>query len=982
MNACKKTDFLIIAFLLILAGAVRLSFAFSAPYAIDYDSSMVGTMAQNMIREGRFETFFYGESYSGTFEAFCTFLFFFIFGESKAVLFGTTAFLSLINLLLCFFLAKECFNKRTGIITLLLLIIPAWEALLYSYFPRVVYAVTPLFSTALLLVTVKLIKNPSSKFFVLMGLLLGIGWWNHALIIYAATTSFLMLLFFYPRVFIDKRSILIFVFMIIGSLPWWIFNFQSDFSSIKIMCNQPPTSLMTGIENIFLIQLPALFFTPWYIPQTAHEIFSNKYHKLLFIILSVLSLIPLIRIFIKKTTREEKLAAAVPLMLFCVCLVFLLYGFRRYTSPRFVLPFYYASIILMAFGFDYFLSKMKGLTFLALSCFILFKLDGYLLLHKNVIPHEEQRSENFKRDYIDPLLALNVPFGITSLWDKATQISFLTGQKIQIAAESEESDRMLELRTDAFESPFLLFSNKNDFSYEENLQSAFPADYKTAFKNENTVILSDLQIKPGKAYRAIPFTSLYTDHSEKKPFNFLFDRNPNTFYESQAETDGSFQMMIQMDKPQKVSRMMLISNASVFAQNPDSLLKIFTSKDGKTWDLKKIIKQPTPVYLSSHKITFHTNIPKYEYDIPSPDAISWIKLESNCSFYYSEAYLFEELQSPLTLNCEVSKLAEFINSSGFEKVFIERHKSAKLISSGRLTKAKVVNPKNLSLWVPLKTEGYFYPEKESSVVIVDPFLTPEIIAFFNTFDFKYTLSTIDGYDCFHGFSKGFKGLNYFWNETGFVLEDTKSNYIEQISVLLRGSNKEDREALLARIKLLSDISPFHLTLSHYTDIDSVSSPFLINRIRENQALLKNTLPEKDFIYFGSKIGLSGIEMTKVSQEGKWFYKITINAFAETKNEAPLYFFFHFKKRDQILFQDDFFKDVFDQTTEDWSPRDIHKIERMVPIPEGLDTEELSLSLGIWSPTTNKRRLKIIKSGPFPVNKDDTLDIRPILKNQR
>ena len=181
----KKTSKIWFLLIILIAIVVR-GLTLMTP-GLWWDEIIVGLMGLHVIH-GDFPVFFYGQSFMGSLEAFFSGSLFQLIGVTPFALELLPVILSLIFIVLQYFLVKKYFNNRVALISILLIAIPPLFLLRWIHEARPHYPLTMIFGNLLLLISHQLIYHPlpsqtKKLFYMALGLIAGIGWWTNYLII-------------------------------------------------------------------------------------------------------------------------------------------------------------------------------------------------------------------------------------------------------------------------------------------------------------------------------------------------------------------------------------------------------------------------------------------------------------------------------------------------------------------------------------------------------------------------------------------------------------------------------------------------------------------------------------------------------------------------------------------------------------------------------------------------------------------------------
>ena len=199
------------------------------------DEAWPGLMAMHMLK-GEFPVVYWGQTYMGTQESFIDAALIFLFGAHTLTIRIYPLFFAFLFLAVSYALARRCYNREVGLITLVLLAIPApYLAMCGAAIPPDNYlAVTTLGSIALLL-TIRIIMAERRRplDFILLGAVLGYAFWLHLLIISYIVVAALFLLLKDKLLCLRREFFGLALAFFVTSLPFWWFNWTHNFATFN-----------------------------------------------------------------------------------------------------------------------------------------------------------------------------------------------------------------------------------------------------------------------------------------------------------------------------------------------------------------------------------------------------------------------------------------------------------------------------------------------------------------------------------------------------------------------------------------------------------------------------------------------------------------------------------------------------------------------------------------------------------------------------
>jgi 4-amino-4-deoxy-L-arabinose transferase-like glycosyltransferase len=222
---------LLLVLLLALGGRALL--LLSGSVSFHSDEATVGLMARHIL-DGARPTFFYGQAYMGSLDAWLIALGFRLFGESVLTIRLVQSGLYLLVVATGFALAwRMSGNRLLALVTGLLLAVPPVNFVLYTTATLGGYNELLLLGQMALLLGFGITQSHAYWRWLALGVVVGLGWWTHGLIaVYALPLAGVILVSAW-RERIGWRKLLIgiglgLVGFILGGLPWWVWNAAND----------------------------------------------------------------------------------------------------------------------------------------------------------------------------------------------------------------------------------------------------------------------------------------------------------------------------------------------------------------------------------------------------------------------------------------------------------------------------------------------------------------------------------------------------------------------------------------------------------------------------------------------------------------------------------------------------------------------------------------------------------------------------------
>jgi 4-amino-4-deoxy-L-arabinose transferase-like glycosyltransferase/tetratricopeptide (TPR) repeat protein len=425
--------------IIILLG-VLLRAGFLVTPHIDSDQAIFGLQGRHIL-DGEFPIFSWGYGYMGTFQSYLDALAFYIFGSSRLVLNAVTTFLSILFIIITYYLGKALRNETTGIIGAAFASISPPYLTIHGAWARHGYMETLLFGSLILLITLRLTKTEGEKdrgrLLILLGFISGLAFWINFLIIVFFPACGLYLLLKDKRLF-RKESLLILPSFLSGSLPFWIYNITHSFSSLGMLKGGVKRPPMENLKDAFLIGVPEIIGAktseimldwPSYILVSIY-LFS-------IIILTVIGIKDLISPSPSALSLKGKGAGLILLFFLSFFIIFSASGFGGAIggTRRYMLPLYSGLPFLLTFFLfkirNYSKSLMIGIMVFVLGFNVYGNLKSYSFLKEEELKgyREERRVEKALFDFMktEGLLhayVLNYWLGPRLTFDSGEEIIF------------------------------------------------------------------------------------------------------------------------------------------------------------------------------------------------------------------------------------------------------------------------------------------------------------------------------------------------------------------------------------------------------------------------------------------------------------------------------------------------------------------------------------------------------------------------------
>ncbi|RMG41382.1 MAG: hypothetical protein D6719_08710 [Candidatus Dadabacteria bacterium] len=354
-----KKDALLLLLVLLIAALLRIDFLLASDCVIDSDEAIVGLMARHILGGAPIPVFYYGQHYMGSFEALVSSLLFAAFGISSCVLKVTPFIFSLILIVVVYLIAALGYSRRAARYASILVAIPPSTLIIWSLKARGGFIEIVVIGAVAALLTVRWLqsKEPSISTTVLIGLVLGFGWWvNNQIIYFMLPVGCLMLL----KLLWQDNGRFVAVFyhffqgltaFFIGGAPFWVYNLKNDFASFGMFAASGFSDITEHIKGLFTVALPVLLGAKRYW-QTADIFYGATLVAYLFygalLVAVLISYRRSLGRLIKLKFDDNGAPVLLFILLFFSCLaVFVISSFGYLVeAPRYLLPAYVSLFVL------------------------------------------------------------------------------------------------------------------------------------------------------------------------------------------------------------------------------------------------------------------------------------------------------------------------------------------------------------------------------------------------------------------------------------------------------------------------------------------------------------------------------------------------------------------------------------------------------------------------------------------------------------
>jgi len=355
----SRRNLLTIGVVLALVTLLRLWIIISGGISFDSDEAIVTLMARHIAHGKPIPTFFYGQAYMGSLSAILAAGGFSLFGESVETARIVQSAEFLLTLLSGYALARAVTGSaRVAAIALLIMAFPSSNATLFTVIPVGGWHEAMLCGNLVLLVGWQVSvgrKNDLWRWAVL-GLAAGIGWWSMGAIITAIAVAGLLILRHFSLRHWRGYALAVAGFLL-GSLPWWLYNFQHEWEALRFLFTGYGTpggatfSVVDRALGLLGLGLPTLYG----LREPAAQGFPLTVENLLILPLLLILLIDFLLTLPKRLRQRPTVrlrAEGWVWLSFGVFLVIFLLSSFFDTTGRYLLPLWAPASIGLALGID------------------------------------------------------------------------------------------------------------------------------------------------------------------------------------------------------------------------------------------------------------------------------------------------------------------------------------------------------------------------------------------------------------------------------------------------------------------------------------------------------------------------------------------------------------------------------------------------------------------------------------------------------
>lgn len=224
--------------LLVIGVAVQLGVSGSHRIHWSSDQAIVGLMARHILHGTAHPVFYYGSAYAGTLESYYMAAVFSVAGSSVASYRTSLMILLALLSLIVYAIGRRVFDTTAALCAVAYLAIPPFFFLYKGLTSDGAYVSLAVLGAGLLYGAIRLdevqaLGRSGLRWFALIGLLAGLGWWVLSLIAYFYIAILLWFVIVRPGAFIGFSRYFVFLAaFFLGSAPWWWANVGRGWPSL------------------------------------------------------------------------------------------------------------------------------------------------------------------------------------------------------------------------------------------------------------------------------------------------------------------------------------------------------------------------------------------------------------------------------------------------------------------------------------------------------------------------------------------------------------------------------------------------------------------------------------------------------------------------------------------------------------------------------------------------------------------------------
>jgi hypothetical protein len=526
----------------------------------DSDQAIVGLMGKHIL-DGALPWLYYGDSYSGILEPLLASWSFLFFGISRWSLHLIPSVFSILFMLSIYQLGREFYNRKVGLLSMLLAAIPQFSFGYYSSLAYGGYIETLWLGNIILLISHRLALQkeiPSFLSLFFLGLLWGVAWWTYPISVVYLMASFCFLLFFKIRLIRNGKILTTAFGFFWGSLPFWIWNAMNGFPFLAFSRSQKNPDFFLRINNFYyrFIEVfnASLREEPTFIAYLLAALF----------LVSLLSLLIAGKEF-RGQFRSNRGSFLLLLFFLFFCFFYMGSRFSEQNALRYLLPLYSLLPLTLAL-FCYRLKTFSryifwGMTFtlLCLNIYHQFSLIQFLKHHS--IRYQKQLQ--VERSFFSFLQQEKIPYAYAPEYWSAAELTFNAREHPVFTQPFHDRYPLYTLLADASSNQAYVLEGKHRQSFEAMFR-AMGGNYKKELfapyqKVKGYVVYYDFKPPVGDCLEILPDHWKGTSPINSDSAGLAFDRNISSGWTSTSPQKPGMFFQIDLDRVYSIQRIVFQS---------------------------------------------------------------------------------------------------------------------------------------------------------------------------------------------------------------------------------------------------------------------------------------------------------------------------------------------------------------------------------------------------------------------------------------
>jgi hypothetical protein len=217
--------------------AMRVAVSRSTIGALEGDEATWGLMARHVL-DGELSAFFWGQAYGGTQEVALVGALFSVFGTHLTLMRLVPVALTLASAFVVWRIGRRTIGELPALVAAFLLWVwpayLAWKLQIWHGF----YGTGLLYASLVLLLVLRLAESPTKRDAALLGLVLGLAFWQTLQILAVAAPALVWLTLRRPAVW--RLVWVALPGFVLGALPWFLSNLRHDWWSFRLLGDGTP----------------------------------------------------------------------------------------------------------------------------------------------------------------------------------------------------------------------------------------------------------------------------------------------------------------------------------------------------------------------------------------------------------------------------------------------------------------------------------------------------------------------------------------------------------------------------------------------------------------------------------------------------------------------------------------------------------------------------------------------------------------------